>query len=337
MYLVASCSWFSRLLNSLGAFFAVIVVATTSSSCLANDQSYPQRPARIIVPYAAGGSTDATARLVAKELTDELGQPFVVENKPGAGGVIAHELVSKSQADGLTLLFSAAGPLTVTPHTYPKLPYKALDDFVPIKLIATSPLLLVVNPKVPATSVRELIALAKAQPRKLNYGSFGFGSAAHLAAEMFKLREQVDIVHVPFKGSAPALTGLIGGDVQMMFDVLITALPQVQAGTLRALAIVSDKRSQLSPETPTLKEAGVPNVDAGTWFGLLAPAGTSPAIVQRLSSVLDKSLAKAEFRALLTAQGGEVAGGTPEQFNSFLRAEYEKWGAVVSDAGVKME
>lgn len=303
----------------------------------ANEQNYPQRPVRIIVPYSAGGSTDAIARLVAKELGDELGQAFFIENKPGAGGVIAHEFVSKAVADGSTLLFSAAGPLTVTPHTYPKLPYGPMDDFAPIKLIATSPLLLLVNPKVPVKNVQELVALAKERPGKLSYGSFGYGSAAHLAGEMFKLRQQLDIVHVPFKGSAPALTGLIGGDVDMMFDVFITALPQVQAGTLRALAITSNKRSTLSPDIPTLTEAGVPNVEANTWFGLLAPAGTPPAIIERLSSVLDKSLAKPEFRAVLTAQGAEVAGGTPEQFRSFFKAEFQKWGAVVRDAGVKIQ
>lgn len=316
---------------------ATIFAAAISSGCSANEQSYPQKPVRIIVPYSAGGSTDAIARLVAKELGDELGQPFFIENKPGAGGVIAHEFVSKAVADGSTLLFSAAGPLTVTPHTYPKLSYSPMDDFVPIKLIATSPLLLLVNPKVPVKNVQELVALAKERPGKLSYGSFGYGSAAHLAGEMFKLRQQLDIVHVPFKGSAPALTGLIGGDVDMMFDVFITALPQVQAGTLRALAITSSKRSTLSPDIPTLVEAGVPNVEASTWFGLLAPAGTPPAIIERLSSVLDKSLAKPEFRTVLTAQGAEVAGGTPEQFSSFFRAEFEKWGAVVRDAGVKVQ
>ncbi|MDE5444339.1 hypothetical protein GWG65_23390 [Bradyrhizobium sp. CSA207] len=193
----------------VAASFAV----ATSVTCSANEQGYPHKPVRIIVPYAAGGSTDAIARLVAKELTDELGQTFYIENKPGAGGVLAHDFVSKAPIDGSTLLFSAAGPLTVTPHTYPKLPYNPVDDFVPVKLIATSPLLLIVNPKVPANSLRELIDLARRQPGKMSYGSFGFGSASHLAGEMFKLRQQLDILHVPFKGSAPALTALLGGEV----------------------------------------------------------------------------------------------------------------------------
>lgn len=302
-----------------------------------SDASYPQKQVRIIVPYAAGGSTDAIARLVAKELGDELGQTFYIENKPGAGGVIAHDLVSKAPADGSTLLFSAAGPLTVTPHTYPTLPYKPLDDFVPVKLVARAPLLLVVNPKVAARNARDLIEIAQKQPGKISYGSFGYGSAAHLAGEMFKLRQQLDIVHVPFKGSAPALTALIAGDVDMMFDVLVTALPQVQAGTLRALAIASDKRSVLAPDIPTMTEAGASRVEASTWFGLLARAGTPPAVIERLSSALDKSLAKPEFRAVLTAQGAEVAGGTPEEFSSFFLSEFDKWGAVVKEAGVKVQ
>jgi tripartite-type tricarboxylate transporter receptor subunit TctC len=315
----------------------VMFAVAPSLSYSANEPSYPQKPVRIIVPYAAGGSTDAIARLVAKELTDELGQAFYIENRPGAGGVIAHDVVSKAPPEGSILLFSAAGPLTVTPHTYPKLPYNPVDDFVPVKLIATAPLLLIVNPKVPAKTVRELIDLAKQQPGKMSYGSFGFGSASHLAGEMFKLRQQLDILHVPFKGSAPALTGLLGGEVDMMFDVLITALPQVQSGNLRALAITSDKRSSLAPEIPTLTEAGVTNVEASTWFGLLARAGTPPAVIERLSSALDKSLAKPEFRDVLTLQGAEVAGGTPEQFNTFFRAEFDKWGAVAKDANLKMQ
>jgi tripartite-type tricarboxylate transporter receptor subunit TctC len=301
------------------------------------DPGYPTKQVRIIVPYAAGGSTDAIARLVAKALTDELGQSFYIENKPGAGGVIAHEMVSKSAPDGLTLLFSAAGPLTVTPHTYRTLAYKPIEDFTPVKLVATAPLILVVNPKVKAQNAKELIELASQNPGKLSYGSFGYGSAAHLAGEMFKLRQKLDILHVPFKGSAPALTGLIAGDVDMMFDVLVTALPHVQAGTLRAIAIASDKRSSLAPDVPTLAEAGAEKVEASTWFGLLARAGTPAPIIEKLSRALDKSLANAEFRAVLTAQGAEVAGGTPAQFESFFRSEFDKWGQVVKEAGVKVE
>lgn len=321
----------------LCALLAVLFAAAISPSFGADEVAYPKQPIRILVPYAAGGSTDAIARLVAKELTDELGQTFYVENKPGAGGILAHDIQSKVPPDGSTLLFSSAGPLTVTPHIQPKLPYKPIDDFAPVKLIATAPLLLVVKKDLPAKTFQDLVELARKQPGKLTYASFGYGSAAHLAGEMFKLRQKIDILHVPFKGSAPALTGLIGGEVDMMFDVLVTALPQVQAGNLRALAITSDKRWALTPDTPTMAEAGMPKFEAGTWFGLLARAGTPKPIIDRLSTALDKSLAKEEFRAALTTQGSEVAGGTPEQFSSFFRSEYEKWGAMIKEAGIQTQ
>ncbi|WP_424630385.1 Bug family tripartite tricarboxylate transporter substrate binding protein [Bradyrhizobium sp. SYSU BS000235] len=321
----------------LWALLAALFAAAISPSFGADEVAYPKQPVRIIVPYAAGGSTDAIARLVAKELSDELGQPFYVENKPGAGGILAHDIESKAPADGTTLLFSSAGPLTVTPHIQPKLPYKPIDDFAPIKLIATAPLLLVVRKDLPVKTFQELVDYARKQPGKLTYASFGYGSAAHLAGEMFKLREKVDILHVPFKGSAPALTALIGGEVDMMFDVLVTALPQVQAGNLRALAITADKRWALTPDTPTMAEAGLPKFEANTWFGLLARAGTPQPIIDKLSSALDKSLAKEEFRKALTTQGSEVAGGTPAQFNTFFRSEYEKWGAMIKEAGIQTQ
>jgi tripartite-type tricarboxylate transporter receptor subunit TctC len=319
------------------AALTACLVATSVVAFAEEGSSYPLHPIRIVVPYAAGGSTDAIARLVAKELTDELGQSFYVENKPGAGGVIAHDFVSKAPPDGSTLLFSAAGPLTVTPHTYQSLPYRPIDDFAPVKLIATSPLLLVVNPKVQANSVQQLVELARQQQGKMTYGSFGYGSAAHLAGEMFRLREQLDIVHVPFKGSAPSLTALMGGQIDMMFDVLVSAFPQVQAGNLRALAVTSLKRSELAPGIPTMDEAGLPNFEAGTWFGLLARAGTSAEIITKLSAALDKSLAKPEIQTALTAPGATVAGGSPEQFATFFKAEFAKWGTVVKDAGIKAE
>src|ERR1700761_5659741 len=311
-----------------GCMIALTACLAAGSAVAEDGSAYPQHPTRIVVPYAAGGSTDAIARLVAKELTEELGQSFYVENKPGAGGVIAHDFVSKAPLDGSTLLFSAAGPLTVTPHTYQSLPYRPIDDFAPVKLIATSPLMLVVNPKVKADTVQQLLALARQQQGKMTYGSFGYGSAAHLAGEMFRLREHVDIVHVPFKGSAPALTALMGGQIDMMFDVLVTALPQVQAGNLRALAVTSLKRSPLAPALPTMEEVGLPNFEAGTWFGLLTRAGTSPEIITKLSAALDKSLAKPDVQAALTAQGATVAGSSPEQFATFFNAEFTKWGAV---------
>jgi tripartite-type tricarboxylate transporter receptor subunit TctC len=322
----------ARAARGFAALMALVCGAT-----LATAQSYPDKPVRIIAPYAAGGSTDSTARLIAQALSQQLGQPFVVENRPGAGGTIGHEAVAKAPADGYTLLFSAAGPLVVSPHTYPKLPYEPIRSFEPIKLIATAPLLLVVNPKVQAASVQDLIKYAAANPGKMTYGSFGNGSAAHLAGEQFKMLAKVDIVHVPYKGSAPALTDLVGGQIDMMFDVLVTALPQVKGGRLRSLAITSAERSALVPDSPTMQEAGVTGFDAGTWFGVLAPAGTPKNVVDILSKALDATLAKPEFREALAAQGALVAGGTPQQFGQFFRSEMDKWGAIVRAAKIKAE
>lgn len=323
---------FVRAARGLAAF-ALLACGGT----LAVAQSYPEKPVRIIVPYAAGGSTDSTARLIAQALTQQLGQPFVVENRPGAGGTIGHDATAKAAADGYALLFSAAGPLVVSPHTYAKLPYEPIKSFEPVKLIATAPLLLVVNPKVQANSVQDLIKYASANPGKMTYGSFGNGSAAHLAGEQFKMLAKVDIVHVPYKGSAPALTDLVGGQIDMMFDVLVTALPQVKGGRLRSLAITSAQRSPLVPDSPTMQEAGVKGFDAGTWFGILAPAGTPRNVIDTLSKALDATLAKPEFRDALAAQGAMVAGGTPQQFGAFFRSEMDKWGTIVRAAKIKAE
>ncbi|MBV6306099.1 tripartite tricarboxylate transporter substrate binding protein [Candidimonas humi] len=297
---------------------------------------YPDRPVRLIVPYVAGGSTDSTARLVAKGLSDKLNVPFVVVNMPGAGGQIAHAHVANAPADGYTLLFSAAGPLTVTPHSYSKLSYDPLHAFKPIKLVATAPLLLVVNPKSGIKNVQALINDAKKNPNKLTFGSFGVGSAAHLAGELFKSLAKVNIVHVPYKGSAPALTALMAGQIDMMFDVLVTSLPLVQAGKLVPLAVTSQSRVPELPNIPTMSEAGIKGFDAQTWFGLLAPAKTDNAIVQKLSRALDAVMAEPNFRKTIAAQGMEVKGGTPAQFDKFFHSEYVKWGKVAKAANIHM-
>jgi tripartite-type tricarboxylate transporter receptor subunit TctC len=248
---------------------------------------------------------------------------------------VGHDYVAKAAPDGYTLLFSAAGPLTVTPHTYAKLPYDPIKSFEPIKLIASAPLVLEVRPSLPVNSVADLIRLAKAQPGKLTYASFGNGSAAHLAGELFKSVAGVDIVHVPYKGSAPALTDLLGGQVDMMFDVVVSSLPHIDAGKLRALAVTSDARLDLLPKVPTVAEAGVKDVDASTWFGLLAPAGTDKQVVNRLSAALDEVLQQPEIRKTLASQGALTRGGTPEDFRKFFLSEYERWGKVVKAAGIK--
>jgi tripartite-type tricarboxylate transporter receptor subunit TctC len=303
----------------------------------AEAQTYPDKPVRIIVPYAAGGSTDSTARLIAQALSQQLGQPFVVENRPGAGGTIGHEVVAKAPADGYTLLVSASGPLVVSPHSYLRLPYEPIGSFEPIKLLTMAPLLLVVNPKIQARSMQELIKSASADPGKMTYGSFGNGSSAHLAGELFKILTGVDIVHIPYKGSAPALTDLMGGQIDMMFDILVTALPLAKSGRVRALAITSAERSPLLPDTPTMQEAGVKDFVVVAWFGALAPAGTPKSVIETLSRALDATLAKPEFREVMASQGAIVAGGTPQAFGAFFRSELDRWGAVVRAAKIKAE
>jgi tripartite-type tricarboxylate transporter receptor subunit TctC len=303
---------------------------------VAKAEGYPSKPIRLIVPYATGGSTDQTARLVARSLSTRLGQPVLVENKAGAGGAVGQDVVAKSAPDGYTLLFSAAGPLTVTPHTYARLSYDA-KGFEPITLVATQPLLLVVKPGLPVKDVADLIQLAQAHPGKLSYGSFGNGSAAHLAGELFKRLAKVDMVHVPYKGSGPALVDLVAGQIDLMFDVFSTAAPLVKAGKLRPLAITSRERSPQLPDVPTMEQAGVAGFDAGTWFGLLAPGGTPRNVIEQLSHTMNAVLQESELRDTLASQGAVVRGGTPAQFERFFLAEYDKWGGIVKAAGIKAQ
>lgn len=307
------------------------------NSGFAAAQNYPDKAVRVIVPYSSGGSTDSTARLVAQALSAKLGQQFVVDNRPGAGGALGHELAARAAPDGYTLVFSAAGPLTVTPHTLAKLGYDPINAFEPIKLVASAPLVLEVRPSLPARTVAELIALAKSKPGKLTYASFGNGSAAHLAGEMFKSAAGIDIVHVPYKGSAPALTDLLGGQVDMMFDVVVSSLPHIEAGKLRPLGITSTTRLDLLPKVPTMAEAGVKEFEAGTWFGLLAPANTDRQVIARLSAAMDDVLQQPELRKTLAGQGAVVRGGTSEDFRKFFLSEYSRWGKVVKAAGVKVD
>ncbi|MES2183053.1 MAG: tripartite tricarboxylate transporter substrate binding protein [Pseudomonadota bacterium] len=297
-------------------------------------QAYPSKAIKLIIPYAVGGSTDQTGRLLAQSLSVRLGQPVVVENRAGAGGSLGHEFVAKAPADGYTLLFSAAGPLTVTPHTYAKLNYEPIKGFQPITLVATQPLLLVVNPALKAMNVADLVREAQARPGKLTYGSFGNGSAAHLAGEYFKTLAHVDMVHVPYKGSAPALVDVVAGQIDLMFDVFSTAAPLAKAGKLRPLAITSTERSPQFPDVPTMQQAGIAGFEAGTWFGVLAPAGTPRPVIDQLSKTINAALQEKDLRETLAAQGAEVRGGTPEQFSQFFLAEYDKWGRIVKSAGV---
>lgn len=298
-------------------------------------QNYPVRAVRVVVPFAAGGGTDIVARTVAAALGERLGQNFLVDNRPGAAGAIGAELAARSAPDGYTLLMGSSGPMVLNPLLNPKFSYDPLRDFTPVALVTTMPFLTVVHPSLPARSVKELIALARARPGQLNYASPGSGSSTHLAMELFKAMARIEIVHVPYKGVAPAATDLISGQVQVLTGDLSTLLPHVNAGKVRALAITGARRSALLHDMPTFAEAGVPGYEASGWFGLLAPAGTPAAIVQRINGEIVKGLAVPDIRKRLAGLGGEVAGGTPDDFATHLRRETDKWAKVVRTLKLK--
>ena len=300
-------------------------------------QAYPNHVIRLVVPFPAGGTTDILARAAAQKLTESLGQPVVVDNRPGAGGNIGADVVAKSAPDGYTLLMGTVGTHAINPSLYTKMPYDHVKDFVPVVLVAGVPNVLVVNPSVPVNSVADLIKLAKSKPGAINFASSGSGTSIHLSGELFKTMAGVDMTHVPYKGSAPALTDLIGGQVQVMFDNLPSALPQIKGGKLRAIAVTSLKRAPVLPDVPTISESGLPGFEASSWFGVLAPAGTPAPIVARLNSEVNKWLQSPEAREQLLAQGAVAAGGTPEQFAAHIRSETEKWAKVVKASGAKVD
>ncbi len=300
-------------------------------------QTYPSKPIRMIVPFPPGGTTDILARAIGAELTKAWGQPVVIENRPGAGGNIGSEAVAKSPGDGYTLLMGTVGTHGINPSLYKKMPYDAVKDFAPVTLVALVPNILVVHPSVPAKSVAELIALAKKQPGKLTYASSGNGTSIHLSGALFESLAGVQMVHVPYKGSAPAVTDLLGGQVNMMFDNMPSALPHVKAGKLRALGVTSAKRSPAVPDVPTIAEAGVKGYEASSWFGVLAPATTPKDIVAKLNAEIAKSLGTPEMKEKLSSQGAEPVGNTPEQFGAFIRAEIDKWAKVVKASGATVD
>ena len=300
-------------------------------------QTWPDRPIKLVVTFPAGGGADFVGRALAPKLTEALGQPVVVDNRGGANGAIGNEAVAKSAPDGYTLLLGAAGALTIAPHLYAKQAVDTFRDFIPVSLVGSSPFVLAVNPSVPAKTVAELTALAKANPGKLNCGSSGTGGAPHLACELYKSVTGAQIVHVPYKGLAPAITDLLGGNVQVLFADIGLIAPHVKAGTLRALAVTGTQRTPALPDVPTMIEAGVPGYTAGTWYGVLAPAGTPPAIVKRLNTDIAKALASPDLRAQFADQAVVAAGGTPEEFAALIRADYDKWGKVIKDANIKAE
>jgi tripartite-type tricarboxylate transporter receptor subunit TctC len=300
-------------------------------------QVYPTKAIRFIVPFAPGGGTDLLGRIIAQRLTETLGQPVVVENRGGAGGVIGAEMVAKAAPDGYTLLLGSPGPLTINPNLQSKTPYDSLKDFAPVSLGTISPFVLLVHPSMPAKSVKDLIALAKARPAQLNFGSAGNGSVAHLAAEQFKSLAGINLVHIPYKGSAPAVIDLLAGQLQLHFENLPVVQAYIKAGRVRALAVGTRQRSTFIPELPTMEQAGVPGYEASTAFGVLVPARTPREIVARLNADIVKALTSPDVKERLLAQGLEPAPGTPEQYATHLRNELETVARIVKMAGIKME
>jgi len=313
----------------------VAAAALVASSALG--EVYPSKPIRLIVPFAAGGGNDNVARLVGKRLGETLGQPVVVDNRPGAGGVVGAELAAKAPPDGYTLFLGGVGSHAINPNLIEKLPYDPIRDFAPVELLAQAPLVLVVHPSVPARDVAELVAYARRNPGKLNFASNGNGSSSQLAAVMFESMAGIEMVHVPYKGLSPALTDLLSGRVQLMFSSVVAIVPHVKAGKVRGLATTGAKRLALLPELPTIAESGFPGYEASSWYGILAPAGTPREIVTKLNVDLSKALEQPEVRSSLLAEGAEPAGGTPEQFAAHIRAEKERLGKIIRDAKIRLQ
>jgi tripartite-type tricarboxylate transporter receptor subunit TctC len=302
----------------------------------ASAQAWPARPIRIVVPFAAGGTTDIAARMVAQHLGPALNTQVIVENRAGANGILGSEAVARSPADGYTLVIVAPGHASNV-ALYKSLPYDTLNDFEPIMLLLSQPSMLVVHPTVPARSVAELVALGKAKPGFVTYASGGNGSSQHLAAAMFATMADLDMVHVPYKGSAPAEADLLGGQVNMMFASMVSVLPQVKLGRLRALAVSSAARSPAAPDLPTIAESGVPGYAAVAWAGFLAPKGTPAPIVARLNAEITKIMALPEVKARMAGLGAEFSPNTPKSFDAFLRSEITRWGDVVRRARLKVD
>ncbi|WP_059412459.1 Bug family tripartite tricarboxylate transporter substrate binding protein [Cupriavidus basilensis] len=302
----------------------------------AADDAYPNKAVRIVVPFAPGGSTDVVARIVAEKLAQQFKQPFLVDNRAGASGNIGAELVAKSPADGYTLLMGATGVLSINDHLYSRMNYDVARDFVPVSYVTQNANILVVSPSLPATTVSELVALAKSKPGTLSFASSGPGSSTHLSGELFKAMSGVDILHVPYKGSSAALTDLLGGQVTMLFDNAPSSIGFVQQGKLRALAVTSRKRLPGLPNVPTVDEAGFKGYESLSWCGIVAPAGTPRAIVLKLNRAIDRILATDEVREKLVQLGVEPVGGPPEAFARLIQSEHEKWGKVVKTANIKL-
>jgi tripartite-type tricarboxylate transporter receptor subunit TctC len=314
-----------------------LVAATVLLPGTAPAQGYPAKPVRLIVPFAAGGTTDVLARLVGQELGEALGQQFLVENRPGAGGNIGTEVAVKAAPDGYTLLMSFDGTLAINPNTYRKLAFDPQRDLAPVASVAQVPLLIVVHPGVAAETIGEFVALAKARPGRVNYSSAGNGSTGHLAGELFRARAGIDMVHIGYKGGGQAVQDLLGGQIQMVVTALPTVEGHLKGGKLRALAFTSAKRVPGAPDVPTLAESGFTGFEVVSWYGILAPAGTPPDIVRKLNAEINRILKLPAVRDRMVALGTEPTGGTPEQFAETIKADTARWAKVVADAGIRID
>lgn len=323
--------------RALLAALAVLAGVTTSTSALAQASSYPNKPIRIIVPFPVGGIADTFSRTIGVKLTEVWGQPVVVENKTGAGGNIGAEIVAKSPPDGYTLVMGNIGSHAVNVSLFKTIPFDPIKDFVPIAHVLDAEGLLVVNPSVNANSVREILEMSRAQPGKLSYASGGLGTTSHLAGELFKSTAKVDIVHVPYKGNAPAITDLLGGQTQMLFATMPTVLPHVKAGKLRAIASIGLVRTAALPDVPTVAESGLPGFEVSNWIGLFAPGGTPSDIVAKLNAEVQKIMRSPDVQKRLEAEGARFIPTTPAQFAAFQKEELVKWAKIIKDANIRAE
>ena len=302
----------------------------------AQTDTYPSKPIRIVVAFTAGGTTDIIARLVGKKMTDAWGQPVVVDNRPGAGGNLGSNIVAKAPPDGYTLLIGSVGPLAVNATLYPNMPYDNLKDFAPICLVAEVPNMLVVHPSLPVHSVQDLVNLARAKPGTLNYGSTGNGTTGHLSGELLNEQAKIDLVHIPYRG-ATAVTDLLGGQIQLMFATIPSVIQHVRAGSLRAIAVTSSRRSPALPEIPTVAESGYPAFEASSWYGFVAPAGTPDPIIRKLHALIAGIVNIPEINEQLSSQGADPVGSSPEEFGQHMRRETEKWAKVVKASGIRLD
>ena len=323
-----------RLARAVSGVVAGVISAFALSATA--QAAYPDKPVRVVVGFSAGGTTDVIARIMAKELTQELGQSFVIENKPGGGSNIATDYVARATPDGYTVLFVAVTS-AINQTLYKNVNFDLTKDFTPVALGAKVPNVLVINPQVPVKSVQELVDYAKKNPGKLAFASSGSGTSIHMAGELFKQRAGIDVLHVPYKGSAPAITDLIGGQVQFMFDNMPSSWPHVQSGKLRALAVTTTDRSKSAPDLPTMQESGFEKFDVSSWFGMIAPAGTPPEVIEKLNAAMNKALDKPEVIKAYESLGAVGQKTTPAEFGAFIKSEVEGWAPVVKTSGAKVD